>query len=82
MPAPFAKSPKLREYLEWAVSEGCNVRDGYREAHTVIRIEAPSGRLALLARIGRDETLPHSKVANLDRQLGMDSPFPKTPSGY
>lgn len=85
MSAPFAPSPKLREYLDWALSEGCTVQDaiGGRNGNTgVIRIEARSGRVSLLAGVHRDETLPHSKVANLDRQLGLASPFPKTPSGF
>lgn len=46
MSAPFAPSPKLREYLEWARTHaGCTVKEGFRGTKAVIRIESPAGKV-------------------------------------
>jgi len=80
MSAPFAPSPKLREYLEWARSHaGCIVREGVRGTKSVVRIESPSGRVVHQAAVPDNEPLSHSVIAYLDRRLGINSPFPKTP---
>lgn len=83
MSAPFAPSPKFREYLEWArVAQGCRIDEGYSGNKSMKRITAPSGRYVLQIGLADDETLSHSLVAYLDRRLGLSSPFPKTPESY
>lgn len=82
MSAPFGKSPKVRAYIEWARSEaGCAIKEGVLGAKSIVRIDGPSG-YAFIAAQKDEEVLSHSKVAQLDRRLGVDSPFPKTPLPY
>ena len=83
MSAPFGPSPSLREYLEWVRTDGkCIVRDGIRAKKSCIQIESPDGRKAHLVGLSKDESVSHSLVAALDRRLGVDAPFPKTPQPY
>lgn len=83
MSAPFAPSPKLRQYLEWARTEaGCIVREGHRGGKAIFRIESPDGRVVHQVGMLDDEPLCHEVVAHLDRRLGINSPFPKTPDPY
>jgi hypothetical protein len=83
MSAPFAPSPKLRQYLEWARTEaGCLVKEGYQGGKSVYRIESPSGKVVHQVGMLDNEPLRHEVVAHLDRRLGLNSPFPKTPDPY
>jgi hypothetical protein len=83
MSAPFAPSPKLREYIVWARDDaGCEVNEGIYGKKSLIRITSPDGLTVHQVGLGDDEPLCHSLVAYLDRRLGLDSPFPKTPDGY
>jgi hypothetical protein len=83
MSAPFAPSPKFRDYVEWArINAGCTIKEGTRGLKSIVRIEAPSGRAVHQIGVADNETLSHSLVAYLDRRLGIDSPFPKTPDPY
>ena len=83
MSAPFGPSPKLREFIEWAREDGgCSIREGTYGKKSLIRIEAPDGRYVNIVGLGDGETLSHSTVANFERRLGVDLPFPKTPQPY
>ena len=83
MSAPFGKSPKLREYIEWARKEAdCAIDEGHFGKKSLIRITSPDGRSVRQIGLADNETLSHSVVALLDRRLGLDSPFPKTPDPY
>lgn len=83
MSAPFAPSPKLREYLEWARTVAkCEVSEGHLGTKSCVRITAPNGKFVHQVGLLDDEPLRHSVVAYLDRRLGLDSPFPKTPASY
>ena len=83
MSAPFAPSPKFRQYIEWARTEaGCKVMEGHTNLKSLVRIEAPDGRSVSQVGLRDNETLSHELVAHLDRRLGLNSPFPKTPDGY
>ena len=80
MSAPFGPSPKLRQYLDWARMEaGCDIKEGIKNNKYIVRITAPDGRMAQQLGVPDDEPLSHSVVAHLDRRLGLNSPFPKTP---
>ncbi len=82
MSAPFGPSPKLREYINWAVDKGnCTVREGLLGNKSMIRIEGPKGYAHIPGHVD-DEPLSHSMISNLDRRLGVDAPFPKTPEPY
>lgn len=83
MSAPFGKSPKLREYLDWArLKAGCDVNEGHFAKKSLILITSPDGRSVRQVGLADNETLSHSVVAFLDRRLGLESPFPKTPDQY
>ena len=83
MAAPFAPSPKLGEYLDWARTEAnCTVNEGVRGTKSIFRIQSPAGSVVYQVGLSLAEPLCHSLVAYLDRRLGVDSPFPKTPNGY
>lgn len=83
MAAPFGPSPKLGEYLEWVRGEGgCGVQHGVFGTTRMVRITASDGRHATILGLQDDETVSHSLIANLDRRLGVDAPFPKTPQPY
>lgn len=82
MSAPFAPSPKLDAYCEWAKEHaGCEVQEGVMGNLPCRKIIAPDGRYVFQTILGA-EPLSHSVVAQLDRRLGLDSPFPKTPSWF
>jgi hypothetical protein len=83
MSAPFAPSPKLREYLEWARTKaGCSYREGVKGTKGVVTIESPTGKVVSQVSVPDDEPLSHWLVAHLDRRLQINSPFPKTPDPY
>lgn len=83
MAAPFDKFPSLRTYLDWARNEaGCTVQEGVNGTCRVYMITAPSGAFIVEAAIPDDEGLHPLKVSNLDRRLGIESPFPKAPEPY
>lgn len=83
MSAPFAPSPKFREYIEWARTHAnCDIKEGTKGLKSLVRITAPSGRYVHQVGVPDNETLSHSTVAHLDRRLGVNSPFPKTPEPY
>jgi len=80
MSSPFAPSPKLREYCEWARTEGgCEISDCLFDLKSYVKINAPNRRPVFQPNRSNDEPLCHAEVASLDRRLGLDSPFPKTP---
>ncbi|SMC13982.1 hypothetical protein ROA7745_03844 [Roseovarius aestuarii] len=83
MSSPFGPSPKLREYCDWArLNAECRVDEGYSGNKSIVRITAPDGKSVKQVGIPDDEPLCHSVVAYLDRRLGVDSPFPKTPDDF
>ena len=82
MAAPFGPCCKLKEYLDWAIAQGCEVKDGIQGFRPKVRIVAPSGKWAIVYNKQLGDSLPHRYVANIDRNLGLDSPFPKTPELY
>lgn len=83
MAAPWGPSPKLRAYLEWARTEGdCDVKEGHRGTKPCFRIESASGKVLHIVGMPDTETVSHSLIANWDRRLGLDAPFPKTPQPY
>ena len=82
MAAPFGPSPKLREYISWFRNEELGtVYEGVVGNKSLIRFETDSAYAFLIGH-SDDEPLSHSEVAQLDRRLGVDAPFPKTPKPY
>lgn len=83
MSAPFAPSPKLRIYCDWVRENGnCEISDILYGMKSYVRISPPEGRAVFVPNKSNDEPLSLSEVANLDRRLGVDSPFPKAPEPY
>lgn len=82
MSAPFGPSPRLREYINWFRTEVAGtVREGVVGTKSVIRFDSAAG-YAFVVGHPDNEPLSHSEVAYLDRRLGVDAPFPKTPQPY
>lgn len=78
----FGPAPRFHQYCDWALEAGCDVRSGIAGKRSLTRITAPSGKYVIQAGVEKDEVLDRQTVAFLDRRLGLESPFPKAPSGY
>lgn len=57
-------------------------REGHRGGKSIYRIESPTGKVVHQVGLPDDEPVCHELVAHLDRRLGINSPFPKTPDPY
>ena len=81
MAYPFGQAPTLLEYIGWCNQQGCTTHSAIDNEDgkmiTVQRLEARSGRHLIISGIAMTERLLPSQVANFDRRLGLDSPFPK-----
>ena len=81
MAFPFGGHPTLGAYIAWAVKEqGCSVQSGYStgpdgKAHSLTKIQAPSGKRVIIVGLKHSERLEPTKVAYLDRRLGVRSPY-------
>lgn len=76
MAFPFGAAITMAQYMDWAHSAGCHCQSGYGPPHglTFVKITAPSGRHVIF--VGEQtERLVSSQINQLDRRLGMDSPF-------
>ena len=83
MSAPFGKFPSLRTYLDWVQKEaGCKVQEGVKGTKRIFRIDSPEGRFVMIYDLPDGEGLGPTVISNLDRRLGIDSPFPKAPEPY
>ena len=83
MAVPFDKFPSLRTYLEWVRKEaGGDYKEGHYGTTRMYKIIGPSGRFAMIAEMPDGEGLTPTMVGNLDRRLGVVSPFPKAPEPY
>lgn len=79
----FGGHPTLGRYLAWASTEGCEVQSGYFGSEAMTRIRSPDKtKSVVVARMPQSERLAPKFVAHLDRRLGLDSPFSKTPPDY
>ena len=80
MAFPFGGHPNLAKYLEFARENGFTVRTGFGpdssgKVHTTIRVFKEGGPSVIIAGLGQDEYLVPTQVGNLDRRLGLKSPF-------
>ncbi len=78
MAFPFG-SPTLGAYIAWARSEGCECKTGYGGIHGSVFwvLTAKSGKHVTIVGLQQDERLTSSYINNLDRRLGLTSPFPR-----
>lgn len=76
MAFPF-NTPTLGAYMTWATGQGCVCQSGYGGPHgsAMTRITAPSGKHVVVAGVSQTDRLVSSQINNLDRRLGLDSPF-------
>lgn len=76
----------LKQYLSWAVGEGCTVKTGFTvidaatnaEIDIIVVTEPSSGKYAVIPGLDEDESLPAHAYTQYDRRLGLTSPFGKT----
>jgi hypothetical protein len=83
MPAfPFGGHPTFAQYLDWAISQGCEVKTGVDTDESILltKIIAPSGRWVVEAGTLPHEHLAPSTIGRLDRRLGLVSPWFGSPS--
>ena len=80
MPHPFSQAPTLREFIDVAVSMGCEERSldvslvGPRGATAIRYLLSPAKRVIYpLPDIADQDRLAHSTVASLERALGIDT---------
>jgi hypothetical protein len=80
-PFPFGGHPTFSQYLEWAVSQGCTVESGVDTEHSMnlTKISAPSGKWAIVSGVLMNEHLVPTTIGQLDRRLGLISPWFGTP---
>jgi hypothetical protein len=77
---PFGGHPTIGEYIEWALHEGCTVKDSVisveGEPYSVMRIFNPSGK-RWVTEIGtqRSDFLVPTTIGRFARRLGLKSPF-------
>lgn len=81
MSHPFGQAPTLIEYIGWCNQQGCTTKSAVdAEDGTMVTVqilESKSGRHVVVSGIAMTERLLPSQIANFDRRLGLDSPFPK-----
>ena len=75
---PFQESPTFGEYCTWLGREGGTVETDENAWGPFTRLSYPHGRRtrrAIVAGVEPDERLTPSKVSQLDRRLGVKSPW-------
>lgn len=75
---PFQEAPTFGEYCDWLKCEGGSIQPGRNEWGEFIRLSYPKGRReqrAIEPNGDSDERLTPSKVSQLDKRLGVKSPW-------
>lgn len=77
MAFPFGGHPTFRDYITWAVQQGCAVQSGVDTEHSIglTKITAPSGKWVIEAGLLPTDCLEPTTVGRLDRRLGLTSPW-------
>jgi hypothetical protein len=80
MAYPFGGHPTLSAYIAWAVEQECSVQSGYSagpdgKTYSLTKITAPSGKRVVVVGLKHSDRLEPTKVAYLDRRLGLRSPY-------
>lgn len=81
MAAPFGGHPTFGAYLVWARDvHGFRAQTGFGadpdgRSHTVTRISKTDGPTVVVVGVDQKEHLTPTMVGNLDRRLGVTSPF-------
>ena len=69
---PFVR---LRDYLEWAKSQGCNIQTGFVDGPDGMQefnvVTAKSGRYVVIHDLEPGEAVPASAFEYYDRRLGL-----------
>ena len=80
MSVPFGKFPSLRTYIDHIRKEhNCECREGVFGNAGIYRLSAPDGRYVHIYSLPDGEGLTPTMVSNLDRRLGIKTPFPHAP---
>jgi hypothetical protein len=81
MAFPFGGHPTLAAYIDWARTEhNFRAQSGYGQdrrgkTHTVTKIYKDGGPSVVVVGIAQNDRLAPSQVGNLDRRLGLNSPW-------
>jgi hypothetical protein len=81
MSAPFGGHPTFGQYIQWALKQGCSVEYGYAtspngQVERLTKISSPDGkRWVIEVGTGQAEYLVATRISQLDRRLGMKSPW-------
>lgn len=80
MAYPFGGHPNLAKYLDWAREQGFSAQSGYAQdssgkSHPVTKIKKDGGPSVIVSGISQKEFLTPTSIGNLDRRLGIKSPF-------
>jgi hypothetical protein len=82
---PFGGHPSFAQYIAWAESEGCSIKQGVANGadgrpYSVTQIIAPDGK-HWVTEVGMQHSdyLVPTAISRLDRRLGMKSPFMSFP---
>lgn len=76
MAAQFGNHPTLTEYIAWACGQGCTTNSGVSGTTSLLKITSPDGsRWVHVVGVLHGEHLAPGMVGQLDRRLGLKSPF-------
>lgn len=87
MSFPFGGHPQLVRYMLWARDEhdfraqSGTASDEDGQPYHVIKIYKHGGPSVVVVGVSQEEYLSPSQVANLDRRLGLNSPWFGIPNG-
>jgi len=82
MAAPFEKRPQLREYLEWARTEGFTETTGHNGNTGFVILICPDGHQVPIVDFPMSEALSPGMVSWLNRRTGVVCPFSGAPEPY
>jgi len=75
---PFGGHPTFAQYLQWATEQGCTVRTGVDTEQSISLtkiINAAGTRWAIVSGLLPSDFLVPTTVGQLDRRLGLISPW-------
>lgn len=84
MAFPFGGQPTLADYMCWIRDNGGFCQSGYRadrrgKAHPLVKIVSKDGKHVVVTGLDQRERLVATYVAQLDRRLGVHSPWRNLP---
>lgn len=76
MPYPFGGHPSFSNYIEWATSQGCEVKQAISDEKWLVKIVRPDKKRSLIeVDVPLNSLLVPTQVWYYDRVLGLKSPW-------